>query len=110
MELDLQVVLRLGDPADLVDEVHVPGRPPVFAVGHPLKADVLLHADDGADGGVLDSALLHVGNAALRVIVSSPQHVGRAQQAADMVGSEWGKSVHAETSVWNGLGLRFNHN
>ena len=50
VELDLQVVLRLGDPADLVDEVHVPGRPAVFAVGHPLQADVLLHLDDGTDG------------------------------------------------------------
>ena len=109
VELHLQVVLRLGDAANLIDEVHVPGRAPVFAVGHGLQSDVLLHPDDGPDGGVLDAALLVGRNAAVRVIVAGPQHVWRTEQAADMIGSKWRNGMHAEMSRSNEPGLRFNH-
>ena len=39
VELDLHVVLGLGDAANLVDEVHVPGGAPVLTVGNALEAE-----------------------------------------------------------------------
>ena len=36
VKLDLQVVLGLGDPANLIDEVHVPRGATVLAIGDTL--------------------------------------------------------------------------
>ena len=96
MELDLQIVLGLGDPADLIDEVHVPRGAAVFAVGHALEAEVLLHPDDVADGGVLDLAPVGGRDPAGREIGSGLKNIRGTQKAADMVGSERRQLVHAE--------------
>ena len=74
--------------AELVDEVHVPGRAAELAVGDVLQADVLLQRDDVADRRVLDRAQLVVVDAAGRVVLAGLEQLGRAQQAADVVGPE----------------------
>ena len=110
VELHLEVVVRFGDPANLINEVHVPGRAAVLAVSHPLEPDILLHPDDGSDGGVLDPALVLGRDAALRVVIPRLEDVGRAKQAADVVGSKRRNSVHAEMPRSERIQLRFNHN
>ena len=52
-ELHMQLLVGLRDAAELVDEVHVPCRPPEFSVGGGLQPDVALHGDDVADGCIL---------------------------------------------------------
>jgi hypothetical protein len=74
--------------AELVDEVHVPGRTPELPVGGRPQADVALHADDVPDRLVLDSAEFLGGDRSRRVIGAGAQQLGRAQQAADVVGPE----------------------
>src|SRR5207248_2544304 len=53
-----------------------------------LQADVALQGDDLADGLVLDRAQLVVGDALRGVVLAGLQQLGRAQQAADVVGAE----------------------
>ncbi len=98
MELNFQIVLGLGDPADLIDEVHVPRGAAVFAVCHALEAEVLLHADDVADGRVLDLALVGSRDPAGSEIGPGLENIRGTQKAADMVGSERRQIVHAETT------------
>ena len=63
-EVHHQLLVGAVDPAELVDEVHVPGRPAELAVGRGLQADLLLHPDDVADRGVLGRAQRLVGELA----------------------------------------------
>jgi len=44
------------NPADLVEEIHVPGAAAKLAVGHPFEAHLLLHRDGVANRLVLDAA------------------------------------------------------
>jgi hypothetical protein len=60
-------------PAELVDEVHVPGLAAELAVGRGLEADLLLASDDVADRLVLQPAQLGVVDAAGGVVVAGLQ-------------------------------------
>ena len=110
MELDLQVVLGFGDPANLIDEVHVPRGAPVLAISDTLQADIFLHPDDGADGRILYVAPGLGGNLAARVVVAGLQDLGSPEQAADVIGPKRRKAVHAEMSRSANQASRFNHN
>ena len=46
VELDGQPLVGLPDPAEGIDEVHVPRAAPELAVGGRLQPDILLHLDD----------------------------------------------------------------
>ena len=96
-ELDLDVVLRRGDPAELVDEVHVPRGAAELAVGGRLQPDLLLLAHDVADRLVLDPLQLLGVDAPRLEVLARLQQRGRSQQAADVVGAEgWrGSRGHA---------------
>src|SRR5229473_6432348 len=95
-ELDRQPLLRLGHSADLIDEIHVPRTAAELAVGYPLEADLLLHADRIANRCVLDAAQLFGREPPGLMLGSGPQQFRRAQQAADMIGAErgCGSTVH----------------
>jgi hypothetical protein len=83
---DLLVGLR--DAAELVDEVHVPRRAAVLAVGGRLQADLLLHGHGVADGVVLDLAQpVGVQGAGGEALPRLEQGLG-AEQAPDVVGAE----------------------
>ena len=92
-----QVARRLADAAELVDEVHVPGRAAELAVGRRLQADVLLHRDHLGDGRVLDGPQLRrrrcVPAAKSSRAASSSR---RAEQAADVVGAERRCATHRD--------------
>ena len=88
VELHGDVAGLVRDPVELVDEVHVPGRAPEFAVGRGLQADLLLLADDVADRVVLDRPQLVVVDAPRGEIVARGQQALRPKQAAHMVGAE----------------------
>jgi len=88
VKLHLEVVLHLGGPADLVQEIHVPGTAPELPVGDALKSDVLLQLHDGANRVVLDRPEfdrrdLVPGEARARI-----QEFWRTQQAADVIGAK----------------------
>ena len=89
-ELDLDVTRGLGDAAEGVDEVHVPGGPAEFPVGGGLQADLLLHAHRLADLLILDRAQLGGRDLACGEVVAGLEQPRRAQQAADVVGAERG--------------------
>jgi len=72
------------------------GRPPILAVSHALETDVFLHAYDCADGCILNPSLFVDRNPALCEIVPGSQDVRGAKEAADVVGSKWRNSMHAE--------------
>ena len=73
--------------AEPVDEVHVPGRAAELAVGGRAQADVLLQLDRVADRVVLDRAQLFGVDRVVREVLARLQQRGRAEQAADVVGS-----------------------
>ena len=56
VNLHREMAGRLGYPAELVDEVHVPGRPAELPVGGRLQAHLFLHPDRLDDLFVLDRA------------------------------------------------------
>ena len=87
-EVDLQLLLRRADAAELVDEVHVPGGTPELPVGRRLQAHLLLQAYGGLDALVLDRAQLLVGDLAGGVPPTGLEQRGGPQQAADVVGAE----------------------
>src|SRR5260370_40495554 len=88
VELDREIVLHLGDAADLVEEIHVPGGAAVLAVGDALEADLLLHLHRLGHGVVLDPAHRRARKAARLVLLARLQQFLGPQQAADMVGAE----------------------
>ncbi len=53
VERDRELPRALGDTVERVDEVHVPGSAPELAVRGEPEPDLLLHADDLANGSVL---------------------------------------------------------
>jgi hypothetical protein len=83
-----RVVVDLRDPAELVDEVHVPRLAAQLAVGSGLQADLALHPDDVPDRRVLDLRKLLCRDLACGELVTGLEYLLRAQQAADVVGAE----------------------
>ena len=94
-ELHRQVARRLGYPADLVDEVHVPGGPAELPVGGRLQADLLLHPHRAGDLLVLDRAQAGRLDPPGGKVLAGLMQPRRAQQAADVVGPERGRAGSA---------------
>ena len=64
---------------------------PELPVGDALQSEILLEADDVADGAVLGGSQVRLGDAALLELLARRQQLGRPQEAADVVGAEgWG--------------------
>ena len=80
----------LVDPAELVDEVHVPRRTAELAVGGALQPDLVLHRDRPADRVVLGGGKRRCADPPRGVLLARRGECRRAQQAADMVGAEGG--------------------
>jgi hypothetical protein len=93
-ELDRQVAGRSADAADLVDEVHVPGRAAELAIGRRLEADLFLHRDHVLDGRVLDFPQPGGVDLAGSELGAGTEQEGRAEQAADVVGAERRRGAH----------------
>src|SRR5580658_2052760 len=75
--------------ADFEQEIALPGKAVVFAVGDEPQPDVLLQAHHGVDRIVLDARQLGRWDLALlRGRSRRDQRIG-PDQAADMVGAEW---------------------
>ena len=56
LELDVEAMVTVGDPADLVEEIHVPGAAAHLAVGDALEPQPLLQRDPVADRLILGRA------------------------------------------------------
>jgi hypothetical protein len=100
-ELDGDVVGGVVDPAQLVDEIHVPRGATELAVGGRLQPDLLLLAHDVADRRVLDPAELIGVDPPLGEVLARLEQLGRSQEAADVVGAEGrgGSSGHGRQST-----------
>ena len=83
-----ELLVGLGDAAELVDEVHVPGPAAELAVGGRLEADALLRRDGLDDRGVLGLAQLLAADRARGELLAGVQQGRRAQQAPDVIGAE----------------------
>ena len=90
VELDQDLLVGVGDPAERVDEVHVPGRAAELAVGGRLQADLLLLAHDVANRVVLDGAQLIGAQAPGGVLGSRVRELRGTQERPDVVGAERG--------------------
>ena len=66
----------------------MPGGAAELAVGGRLQADLVLQADNVADGLVLDLAQGRIVDGAGGVLLARPVQGGGPQQAADVVGPE----------------------
>ena len=103
VELHVQrLALDLGDAAERVDEVHVPGGAPLLAVGDRLQPGVALQRDHLAHGVVLDrTQRVAVDPAGLELRPRGAQAIG-SQEAADVIGAERGtralSHVHTDTA------------
>ena len=90
-ELDVEALtLDLAYAPQRIDEVHVPGRAAQLAVGDALQAGHALALDQLRDRGVLDRSQPGVVKRPSAVVGSGTRQLGRAQQAADVVGAERG--------------------
>ena len=119
MELHLDVLLHLLHAADGVEEVHVPGRPAVLAVGHRQQAHLLLHAHGLHHRRVLHGAQARGVQAPRGEVLAGFVQLGRAQQAAHVIGaerppqrrrgvraegvSEFGEGAHRKSPVTRGI-------
>src|ERR1051326_98982 len=88
LELDMEAPVRLGDTADLVEEIHVPGAAAELAVGDALEAELGLHRDRLFDAVILAAAQGLGCDPALLMLGPRRQKRLRAQQAADMIGAK----------------------
>src|SRR4051794_29043305 len=88
LELDLAFAQIGFDTVELAEEVVVPERPAVFAVGDGFESHRLLLLDDRLDLAVLDR--LKLLGRDLVLFAPGPRLLqrGRAQQATDVVGAE----------------------
>src|SRR5690606_36458843 len=96
VEPHLDLLVGRADPAEPVDEVHVPGRAAELPVGGRPQPRLALHAHDVADRGVLDRGEPGGVDAALRVVLPRGEELGRTQQAADVVGPERRRGSHGQ--------------
>ena len=81
--------LALADEAaELREEVHVPGGPPLLSVGDPLQARRLLQRDGLADRRVLGRAEVGSARSLGRHVRADLLERGRTEQAADVIGTE----------------------
>src|SRR5205085_9509765 len=87
LELDMEDPVGLGDTADLVEEIHVPGAAAELAIGDALEAELGLHRDGLFDAVVLAAAQGLGGYPALLMLGPRRQERLRAQPAADMIGA-----------------------
>jgi hypothetical protein len=87
VELDADAFLGVADPAERVDEVHVPRRAPELAIRRRLQPDLLLLAHDVADRLVLDASQLVGADAPGGVLVARAGEPLGAQERADVVGA-----------------------
>jgi hypothetical protein len=83
-----RLVQHLGHAVELEDEVHVPRRAAELPIRDGAQAGVLLQPHDVTDGVVLDAAQLVRVHLAGREALPCLQQLGRAQEAADVVGAE----------------------
>src|SRR5579872_2521271 len=81
-------MVAVGDAADLVEEIHMPGAAAHLAIGDALEAEIALQLDPVTDSGVLGGAQRGGRKTAGRVLGAGLQQRGRAQQTADMIGAE----------------------
>ena len=88
VELDAVVGGVALDPGQAFEEIEMPPRAPVFAVGDRLKADLFLLLDDLLDLAVLDLLELRGGDGAGLALRARVFDGRRAQDAADVVGAE----------------------
>jgi hypothetical protein len=96
VELDLDLLVGAGDAAELVDEIHVPGRAAELPIGGGLQANVALHGDDIADCLVLNGFQFVGADPAGGVVGASGHQVGGPQQAPDVVGAKWRRVSHGQ--------------
>ena len=78
-----------ADTVQPTEEVVMPPGPAVLAVGDRLEADRLLLGDDLPDLGVLDRRQLLGGDAAGLALGAGLLQRRRAQDGADVIGTEW---------------------
>src|SRR5262249_20943621 len=93
--------LRRLDAAHLIKEIHVPGGAAELAVGHALKSNLLLKADDAADRLVRGLAQFLGGEAACLMRGACRDELVRAQQAAGMVGAEGRRRARHDPPLWS---------
>src|SRR5437762_624944 len=87
-ELDAVVGGVTLDAVEMLEKVEVPPRAAVFAVGRELQPQPFLLGNDLHDLAVLDLAELRGGDLTLLPLGSRILERRRAQDAADMVGTE----------------------
>src|SRR5665213_944078 len=84
----MHLLVGFGDALQLIDEVHVPGRPAELPVRRGLQPDLPLHGHDVADAVILDLSQRVCGDLVCRGLRPRPQQDLGAEQAADVVGAE----------------------
>ena len=97
-KLDLAFAHIRFDVVKLLQKIVVPGDAPVLAVGDRLQSDALLLADDLLDLAIFD--FRQRVRADFATLALFPRFFERRgpQQAADMVGAEWGLGALHEVS------------
>jgi hypothetical protein len=84
----LDALVGALDPAEPVDEVHVPRRAPELAVRRRLQPHALLHRDDVPDRLVLSGAQCRDVDLTGLVRGARREQCGGPEQASDVVGTE----------------------
>src|SRR5262249_47178805 len=109
LELDAVVELVDLDALQHAEEVEVPPRAAVLAIGRELETDVLLLLDDLVDLAVLDRLEVSFAELARLVLGTRVLDRGRAQDAADMVGTvrRLGSGGHRASPVAQPLAFWF---
>jgi len=87
-EWQADTLAGLADPADAVEEIHMPRAAAKFAVGDTPEADFLLHPRDIADRRILDPMQLPGGNPPLLMLGPRSQQFRRPEQASDVIGAK----------------------
>src|SRR5262249_14191473 len=88
------------DPVEAPEKIEVPPGAAELAVGDALQPHLLLLLDGALDLAVLDRLELRRADLALRALLARRLHLRRSQEAAHVIGPEWGfGSLHNWTRL-----------
>ncbi len=101
-----EVTLLYGHAIELLEEVDVEEHAAELTVGDATQPDVLLCGHDPADVGIFDFSKLSAGDEAGGAGLSGVHESAWSEEAADVVGPEWGSGHLVSSYLGAGGAIR----
>jgi hypothetical protein len=104
LELDATIAKIAFDARQVLEEIEMPPRPAIFAIGDTGQPDGLLFGDDLFDFGIFDRGQFRGADGFLFELLAGDLERGGSQDGANLVGAEWATlGGHDGPLVWRNI-------